>query len=35
MLARPHDAGVKVRGEVWVAMLDTKAGWDELIGDKR
>lgn len=25
------DAGVKVRGEVWVAMLDTKAGWDELI----
>jgi anion-transporting ArsA/GET3 family ATPase len=23
--------GVKVRGEVWVAMLDTKAGWDELI----
>nr|MCH9835518.1 hypothetical protein [bacterium] len=24
-------AGVKVRGEVWVAMLDTKAGWDELI----
>lgn len=25
------DAGVKVRGELWVAMLDTKAGWDELI----
>ena len=25
------DADVKVRGEVWVAMLDTKAGWDELI----
>jgi len=25
------EAGVKVRGEVWVAMLDTKAGWDELI----
>jgi anion-transporting ArsA/GET3 family ATPase len=25
------DAGIKVRGEVWVAMLDTKAGWDELI----
>ena len=24
-------AGVKLRGEVWVAMLDTKAGWDELI----
>jgi anion-transporting ArsA/GET3 family ATPase len=24
-------AGNKVRGEVWVAMLDTKAGWDELI----
>lgn len=23
--------GVKLRGEVWVAMLDTKAGWDELI----
>jgi anion-transporting ArsA/GET3 family ATPase len=23
--------GNKVRGEVWVAMLDTKAGWDELI----
>ena len=23
--------GVKVRGELWVAMLDTKAGWDELI----
>lgn len=25
------DAGVKLRGELWVAMLDTKAGWDELI----
>lgn len=25
------EAGVKVRGELWVAMLDTKAGWDELI----
>ena len=25
------EAGVKVRGEMWVAMLDTKAGWDELI----
>jgi anion-transporting ArsA/GET3 family ATPase len=25
------DSGVKLRGEVWVAMLDTKAGWDELI----
>jgi anion-transporting ArsA/GET3 family ATPase len=24
-------AGVKVRGQLWVAMLDTKAGWDELI----
>ena len=24
-------AGVKPRGELWVAMLDTKAGWDELI----
>jgi anion-transporting ArsA/GET3 family ATPase len=24
-------AGVKARGELWVAMLDTKAGWDELI----
>ena len=24
-------AGVTVRGELWVAMLDTKAGWDELI----
>jgi anion-transporting ArsA/GET3 family ATPase len=23
--------GVTVRGELWVAMLDTKAGWDELI----
>ena len=25
------EADMKVRGEVWVAMLDTKAGWDELI----
>jgi anion-transporting ArsA/GET3 family ATPase len=25
------EAGVTVRGELWVAMLDTKAGWDELI----
>ena len=25
------ESGVRVRGEVWVAMLDTKAGWDELI----
>jgi anion-transporting ArsA/GET3 family ATPase len=25
------DAGVECRGELWVAMLDTKAGWDELI----
>ena len=24
-------AGIKARGELWVAMLDTKAGWDELI----
>ena len=24
-------AGVKPRGELWAAMLDTKAGWDELI----
>jgi anion-transporting ArsA/GET3 family ATPase len=24
-------SGVTLRGEVWVAMLDTKAGWDELI----
>ena len=31
----PHsaftDAGVTPRGELWAAMLDTKAGWDELI----
>ena len=31
----PQDAfdgiGVKPRGELWAAMLDTKAGWDELI----
>ncbi len=25
------DAGVECRGELWVAMLDTKAGWDDLI----
>ena len=25
------EAGLKCRGELWVAMLDTKAGWDELI----
>ncbi len=25
------EAGVKVRGELWAAMLDTKAGWDDLI----
>ena len=25
------DSGVECRGELWVAMLDTKAGWDELI----
>lgn len=25
------EAGVQPRGELWVAMLDTKAGWDELI----
>ena len=24
-------AGVQPRGELWVAMLDTKAGWDELV----
>ncbi|MFZ4719452.1 MAG: ArsA family ATPase [Ilumatobacteraceae bacterium] len=24
-------AGIECRGELWVAMLDTKAGWDELI----
>ena len=24
-------AGIKPRGELWAAMLDTKAGWDELI----
>jgi anion-transporting ArsA/GET3 family ATPase len=24
-------AGVKPRGELWMAMLDTKAGWDELV----
>ena len=26
-----RDAGVEPRGELWAAMLDTKAGWDELI----
>ena len=26
-----HDAGAESRGELWVAMLDTKAGWDDLI----
>ncbi len=25
------EAGVEPRGELWAAMLDTKAGWDELI----
>ncbi len=25
------DDGAQLRGELWVAMLDTKAGWDELI----
>jgi anion-transporting ArsA/GET3 family ATPase len=25
------EAGLKCRGELWVAMLDTKAGWDDLI----
>jgi anion-transporting ArsA/GET3 family ATPase len=25
------EAGVACRGELWVAMLDTKAGWDDLI----
>jgi anion-transporting ArsA/GET3 family ATPase len=25
------DAGVECRGEMWVAMLDTKKGWDDLI----
>ncbi|MDO8364198.1 MAG: ArsA-related P-loop ATPase [Actinomycetota bacterium] len=25
------EAGAECRGELWVAMLDTKAGWDELI----
>jgi anion-transporting ArsA/GET3 family ATPase len=24
-------AGIECRGELWVAMLDTKAGWDDLI----
>jgi len=26
-----EDDGIRLRGEVWVAMLDTKAGWDDLI----
>jgi anion-transporting ArsA/GET3 family ATPase len=26
-----HAAGLEPRGELWAAMLDTKAGWDELI----
>jgi anion-transporting ArsA/GET3 family ATPase len=26
-----QSAGVEPRGELWAAMLDTKAGWDELI----
>src|SRR5215213_5385355 len=26
-----EQAGVRPRGELWAAMLDTKAGWDELI----
>lgn len=26
-----RDAGIEPVGELWVAMLDTKAGWDELI----
>jgi anion-transporting ArsA/GET3 family ATPase len=26
-----EDAGVSPRGELWAAMLDTKAGWDDLI----
>lgn len=30
-MAAFDDAGVKPRGELWAAMLDTKAGWDELI----
>ena len=25
------EAGLECRGELWVAMLDTKAGWDDLI----
>ena len=25
------EAGIEPRGELWVAMLDTKAGWDDLI----
>ena len=27
----PCGSGVELRGELWAAMLDTKAGWDELI----
>lgn len=26
-----REAGAECRGELWVAMLDTKAGWDDLI----
>jgi anion-transporting ArsA/GET3 family ATPase len=26
-----NEAGVTARGELWVAMLDTKASWDELV----
>jgi anion-transporting ArsA/GET3 family ATPase len=26
-----HAIGIEPRGELWAAMLDTKAGWDELI----
>ncbi len=26
-----EEAGVRPRGELWAAMLDTKAGWDDLI----
>ncbi|MET0662102.1 MAG: ArsA-related P-loop ATPase [Ilumatobacteraceae bacterium] len=27
----PEDPSMPLRGELWAAMLDTKAGWDELI----
>src|SRR6187397_2048618 len=27
----PGGPNVELRGELWAAMLDTKAGWDELI----